>query len=169
MMLPGYALAMQGTQIHVAAWPGREPEVAPPAPVGLWPRQTLLSRAFASQAGAYVILASAINRKADYPAEFRETVLFEHDGGSCIIDPRGEIIAGPVKGEETILIAEGSLDLVRSVKAVVDIGGHYSRPDVFSFKVNHGAAGDGEPAAEVRSNSGVQSDAPKAARGLTGL
>ncbi len=162
MMLPGYALAMQGTQIHVAAWPGREPD--PPPPVGLWPRQTLLSRAFASQAGAYVILASAINRKADYPEEFREAVLFEHDGGSCIIDPRGEIIAGPVKGEETILIAEGSLDLVRSVKAVIDIGGHYSRPDVFSFKVNHGAAGDGEPAAEVRSNSSVQSDAPKAAR-----
>lgn len=150
MMLPGYALAMQGTQIHVAAWPGREPD--PPPPVGLWPRQTLLSRAFASQAGAYVILASAINRKADYPEEFREAVLFEHDGGSCIIDPRGEIIAGPVKGEETILIAEGSLDLVRSVKAVIDIGGHYSRPDVFSFKVNHGAAVDGEPAAEVRSN-----------------
>lgn len=148
MMLPGYALAMQGTQIHVAAWPGREPEAAPPAPVGLWPRQTLLSRAFASQAGAYVILASAINRKADYPAEFRETMLFEHDGGSCIIDPRGEIIAGPVKGEETIVIAEGSLDLVRSVKAVVDIGGHYSRPDVFNLRINHVAGGDGESTAE---------------------
>ena len=164
MMLPGYALAMQGTQIHVAAWPGREPEVAPPAPVGLWPRQTLLSRSFASQAGAYVILASAINRKADYPAELQETVLFEHDGGSCIIDPRGEIIAGPVKGEETILIAEGSLDLVRSVKAVVDIAGHYSRPDVFNLSINHAAAGDDDSVADVRSNSGVQGDAPKTAR-----
>jgi nitrilase len=159
MMLPGYALAMQGTQIHVAAWPGREPEQAPPPPVGLWPRQTLLSRAFASQAGAYVILASGINRKADYPAEFRDAVLFEHDGGSCIIDPRGEIIAGPVNGEETILVAEGSLDLVRSVKAVVDIGGHYSRPDVFNLKINPGAAVMDELVAEVRSDSGVQSDA----------
>lgn len=135
-MLPGYVLAMQGTQIHVAAWPGREPESAPPPPVALWPRQTLLSRAFASQAGAYVILAAALNRKADYPAEFREVMLFEHDGGSCIIDPRGEIIAGPVKGDETILTAPASLDLVRSVKAVVDIGGHYSRPDVFRLTVN---------------------------------
>ena len=50
------------------------------------------------------------------------------------------------------------------LKAVVDIGGHYSRPDVFSFKINHGAAGIEESAAEVRSNSSVQSDAPKAAR-----
>lgn len=126
----------------VAAWPGREPEVAPPPPVALWPRQTLLSRAFASQAGAYVILASVINRRSDYPTELQETVLSEHDGGSCIIDPRGEIIAGPVKGEETILVAEGSLDLVRSVKAVVDIGGHYSRPDVFNLRINRGRPAD---------------------------
>ena len=136
MMLPGYALAMQGTQIHVAAWPGREPESPPPPPIALWPRQTLLSRAFASQAGAYVVLTAAINRRADYPSEFQDSVLFEHDGGSCIIDPRGEVIAGPVQGEETILTASGSLDLVRSVKAVIDIGGHYSRPDIFQFKVN---------------------------------
>ena len=135
MMLPGYALASQGTQIHIAAWPGREPDPPPPPPVGLWPRQILLSRAFASQAGAYVICAAGINRKSDYPEEYRELIPFEHDGGSCIIDPRGEVIAGPVRGEEIILTAPGSLDLVRSVKAVCDIGGHYSRPDVFSFKV----------------------------------
>ncbi len=135
MMLPGYALASQGTQIHIAAWPGREPDAPPPPPVGLWPRQILLSRAFASQAGAYVICVAGINRKTDYPEDYRELMLFEHDGGSCIIDPRGEVIAGPVKGEEVILTAPGSLDLVRSVKAVIDIGGHYSRPDVFSFKV----------------------------------
>ena len=157
MMLPGYALAMQGTQIHVAAWPGREPDPAPAPPAALWPRQTLLSRAFASQAGAYVILAAGLNRKADYPAEFRELMLSEHDGGSCIIDPRGEIIAGPVRGEETILTAPASLDLVRSVKSVIDIGGHYSRPDVFQFTVNHGAS-------EMRSNNALPSDAPRAAR-----
>lgn len=138
MMLPGYALAMQGTQIHVAAWPGREPETPPPPPVGLWPRQTLLSRAFASQAGAYVVLAAGINRKADYPPEFQELVMGDSDGCSCIIDPRGEVIAGPVRGEETVLTATGSLDLVQAVKAVIDIGGHYSRPDVFQFSFNRG-------------------------------
>lgn len=62
-------------------------------------------------------------------------MLFEGNGGSCNIDPRDEVIAGPVIDEETILVAEGSLDLVRSVKSVIDIGGHYSRPDVFSFSV----------------------------------
>lgn len=66
------------------------------------------------------------------------TLLFisnEGHGGSCIIDPRGEVIAGPVIDEETILVVEGSLDLVRSVKSVIDIGGHYSRSDIFSFSV----------------------------------
>ena len=150
MTLPGYALAMQGTQIHVAAWPGREPDPVPAPPAALWPRQTLLSRAFASQAGAYVIAASAINRKADFPAEFRDAVLFEQDGGSCIIDPRGEIIAGPVTGEETILMAEGQLDLVRAVKSVVDIAGHYSRPDVFDLRINRACADDRDPASAVR-------------------
>jgi predicted amidohydrolase len=157
MMLPGYALAMQGTQIHVAAWPGREPETAPPPPVALWPRQILLSRAFASQAGAYVILTAALNRKTDYPAEFREVCLFEHDGGSCIIDPRGEVIAGPIRGDETILTATASLDLVRSVKSVIDIGGHYSRPDVFQFKVREGTS-------EVCSDITLQNHASPAGR-----
>jgi predicted amidohydrolase len=135
MMLPGYALASQGTQIHVAAWPGREPENAPPAPTTTWPRQVLLSRAFACQAGAYVICVAGVNRKSDHPEAYRDLLPFEQDGGSCIIDPRGEVIVGPVSGREEILIASGSFDLLRTVKAVIDIGGHYSRPDVFDFKI----------------------------------
>ena len=49
MLSPGYALIAQGIQIHVATWPGSEPEKAPPAPISAWPRQLLLSRAFAAQ------------------------------------------------------------------------------------------------------------------------
>ena len=52
-----------------------------------------------------------------------------------IIDPRGEIIAGPLEGEG-ILMAEGSLETVRAAKAACDIAGHYSRPDVFNLLVN---------------------------------
>ncbi len=136
MMLPGYVLASQGTQVHVAAWPGRELEMAPEPPTALWPRQTLLSRAFASQAAAYVICAAGINRRDDYPEEFRELVTFESNGGSCIIDPRGEIIAGPVVDREVILTAPMSTPLARSAKAAVDIGAHYARPDIFSLSVH---------------------------------
>ena len=103
--MPGYALAAQGTHIHVAAWPGREPAVAPPSPTPLWPRQLLLSRAFASQAACYVIAVG------DTPERYRELSTIEYTGDGFIIDPRGEVIAGPAQGE-TIPIAEGSREAV---------------------------------------------------------
>ena len=59
MVLPGYVLMAAGTQVHVAAWPGSEGE-APAPPRSVWSRQLLLSRAFASQAGAYVVLAAGL-------------------------------------------------------------------------------------------------------------
>ena len=135
LMLPGYALAAQGTQIHVAAWPGREPSSAVPPTLTLWPRQLLLSRAFASQAACYVIAAGGVRRLADTPERYRELSSFEHTGDSYIIDPRGEIIAGPAEGE-MILTAEGSTEAVFAAKAAADIGGHYSRPDILRLLVD---------------------------------
>ena len=135
MVLPGYALMAQGTQIHVAAWPGREPSTAPPAPVSAWARQLLLSRAFASQAGCYVIAAGGLRLREHVPERYRELCRFDNTGDSYIIDPRGEIIAGPAKGE-MVLTARGSLEAVYAAKAACDVGGHYSRPDIFQLLVN---------------------------------
>jgi hypothetical protein len=61
----------------------------------------------------------------DTPERYRELSIFEHTGDSYIIDPRGEIIAGPAEGE-MILTAEGSMEAVLAAKAAADIGGHYS-------------------------------------------
>ena len=133
MVLPGYVLMSQGTQIHIAAWPGSEGN-APPPPVSVWERQLLLSRAFASQAAAYVILVGGLCSAEHVPEAYREWA-FPATGDSCIIDPRGEVIAGPAQGE-TILTAEGSMELVFAAKAACDVGGHYSRPDLFQLRVN---------------------------------
>ncbi len=132
MVLPGYALIAQGTQIHVAAWPGREPARPPESPDPMWPRQTLLSRAFASQAGCYVILAAGLCGREDVPARYRELQASTYTGQSCIIDPRGEVIAGPAEGE-TILTARGSLEAVLAAKNACDAAGHYSRPDILQL------------------------------------
>ena len=135
MMLPGYALASQGTQVHCALWPGWEK--IPREGEYCWARQHLLSRAFASQAAAYVICAAGLRRASDIPDRLKPLGVWEHTGQSVIIDPRGEIIAGPIDGEG-ILYAEGSLDVVRAAKAACDIAGHYARPDIFSFEVDDG-------------------------------
>ena len=133
MMLPGYALAAQGTQVHAAIWPGWEKP--PREGEYCWARQHLLSRAFASQAGAYVVCAAGLRLEKHIPDRWKPLGVWEHPGGSAIIDPRGEIIAS-AESDETILVAEGSLDIVRAAKAACDIAGHYSRPDIFELIIN---------------------------------
>lgn len=57
-------------------------------------------------------------------------------GGSVIIGPLGNVLAGPVFDERTILYADLSREeLIRS-KFDFDVVGHYARPDVFSLQVD---------------------------------
>ncbi|MCE7992534.1 MAG: carbon-nitrogen hydrolase family protein [Roseivirga sp.] len=58
-------------------------------------------------------------------------------GGSVILSPLGEVLAGPLWGEEGILTAELDLDVVAKSKLDFDVIGHYSRDDIFEFKVNN--------------------------------
>lgn len=57
-------------------------------------------------------------------------------GGSAIIAPNGDYIAGPVYDREEILMADLDLDLIEKSKFDFDVNGHYSRPDVFQLIVN---------------------------------
>ncbi len=52
-------------------------------------------------------------------------------GGSCIIDPLGQILAGPDFDGPTILVADLDLDEIPRAKFDFDVVGHYARPDVF--------------------------------------
>ena len=57
-------------------------------------------------------------------------------GGSCIIGPLGELLAGPAFGRECILRADlDPRDLARA-RFDFDVVGHYARPDVFRLEVN---------------------------------
>jgi nitrilase len=57
-------------------------------------------------------------------------------GGSAIIDPLGEVVAGPVFGEESLLSFDLDADVIAGAKLDFDVAGHYARPDVFTLTVD---------------------------------
>jgi len=66
-------------------------------------------------------------------------------GGSVIVNPQGQILAGPNRDGECILTADLNMDEIVEGKYDLDVVGHYARPDIFQLAVNH------RPMAAVRS------------------
>lgn len=67
---------------------------------------------------------------------YREGTTWINRGHSCIVSPRGNVIAGPVDKREEILYAEVDLRQISASKRMFDVAGHYARPDVFGFRVD---------------------------------
>jgi len=57
-------------------------------------------------------------------------------GGSAIVSPLGEVLAGPLYDQEGILFAELDMGEIARGKFDFDPVGHYARPDVFHLVVN---------------------------------
>jgi len=57
-------------------------------------------------------------------------------GGSAIIDPMGEYLAGPLYGEEGILVADLDLGRLAEARYDFDVVGHYARNDIFTLVVD---------------------------------
>ena len=55
-------------------------------------------------------------------------------GGSVIVSPLGEIIAGPLFDKSGVLVASLDLEDIVRAKLDFDVIGHYSRPDIFKFR-----------------------------------
>jgi predicted amidohydrolase len=80
-------------------------------------------------------------RRRDCPADYAAiqgddpaTVIMR--GGSAIISPLGQTLAGPVFNEDVILTAELDPAEIARGKYDLDVVGHYARPDVFRLHVN---------------------------------
>jgi len=56
-------------------------------------------------------------------------------GGSAILAPDGTYLAGPLYGEEGILIAELDPQQLSAARQRFDPAGHYGRPDIFRLRV----------------------------------
>jgi nitrilase len=57
-------------------------------------------------------------------------------GGSLIVSPLGEVLAGPLRGGEGLLVAEVDLADVVRARFDFDAAGHYARPDIFRLDVS---------------------------------
>ncbi|MEA2934477.1 MAG: nitrilase, partial [Variibacter sp.] len=78
----------------------------------------------------------------DIPADFPERdKLFTpdewiNDGDAVVVKPMGAVAAGPLKRDKGILYAEVDRETARRARRSLDVCGHYSRPDIFSFTVD---------------------------------
>lgn len=57
-------------------------------------------------------------------------------GGSVIVGPMGEVLAGPLRGREGLIYANIDPGQSLAAKFDLDVTGHYARPDLFRISVN---------------------------------
>jgi nitrilase len=95
-------------------------------------------RHVALEGRCFVLSACQVLRRTDLPPDLPnalgEGILMR--GGSCIVDPAGNVLAGRVFDEEAILTADLDLDEIARGKYDFDVAGHYARPDLFQLSVD---------------------------------
>jgi nitrilase len=113
-------------------------------------------RHIALEGRCFVLSCCQYITRADCPEDYEAiqgkdpaTVLMR--GGSCMIGPLGQILAGPNFEGPCILTADLDLDEIPRSKYDFDVVGDYARPDIFRLYVNTQSA----PPVVVSSNGGV--------------
>jgi nitrilase len=133
MPLARYTLFAWGTQLYVAS---------------TWDRSDAWQatvRHIAREGRVHVISCCMALRRSDIPDTFSikqrvyaNTEDWINGGRSAIVDPSGDLIAGPLEREEGILYAQIDPREVRGARSSLDVAGHYARPDVFELVVHGG-------------------------------
>jgi nitrilase len=98
-------------------------------------------RHIAVEGRCFVLSCNQYELRRDFPADYRSVFGDDPDtvvtrGGSCIVDPFGNFLAGPNTEGEAILTAE--IDLAQTIRGKfdLDVVGHYARPDIFQLHVD---------------------------------
>ncbi|MDW7692737.1 carbon-nitrogen hydrolase family protein [Flammeovirgaceae bacterium SG7u.111] len=101
---------------------------------------TATMKHIALEGRCFVLGCNQYFTKQMYPKRFQELVTDEPEeickGGSVIVNPMGEVLAGAVFGKSEILTAELDLSEITKAKLDFDPIGHYARNDIFEFSVN---------------------------------
>lgn len=131
MPLPRAAMYAQGTNLHVACWPGSDHNTRD------------ITRFIAREGRCYVLSVSALMRRSDFPKHtphidsiLKNAPEILTNGGSCIAGPDGEWIVAPQIDNEEIIYATLDHHRVLEERQNFDPVGHYSRPDVTQLHVN---------------------------------
>jgi nitrilase len=104
-------------------------------------------RHIALEGRCFVLGCNQFVTKSMYPADLAGVEELANQpevmcrGGSAIISPLGEVLAGPLFDEEGMLFADLDLAEVARSKFDFDVVGHYARPDVFQLTVNEKGGG----------------------------
>jgi nitrilase len=124
------SLHMQSELVHVAVWPGSLRNTDD------------ITRFIALEGRSWVISVSGLMRSSDFAhlseTDFPMKSIMESssvnwaNGGTLIIDPKGQAVAGPLVDEEGIIYADLDPTLAIQERQNFDISGHYSRFDIFN-------------------------------------
>lgn len=121
---------MQGVQVHCALWPGQK---------GVERSADIETRSFCYTAHAFGVLSAAYVPEKDQPKNFHRNSRFMvpggFRGGSAVVSPYGDYIAGPVYDRETIVYADIDLAETDKSRNAVNVTGIYSRWDLLSLNV----------------------------------
>jgi predicted amidohydrolase len=122
---------VQGTKVNCSLWPGylggaeELPWVTP-----------AMTTAMAVSGACWCVLAAAHIPPEKQPKDFYDnTSFYQSFGGSAIINPFGEVVAGPVRDVETIIYGDIDLKLNEMARGIINITGLYSRWDILSLLV----------------------------------
>jgi len=129
LTLAKYAMYQEGEQIHAGLWGGHG-----------FVKKTMdfSSKQYAFEGQTFVIISAIYINDDMIPDSFplKKLTLWDYPGGSGVINPRGDYIAGPIYEREEILYAEVDMEQIIRAKSVMDCAGHFSRPDIFNFSIN---------------------------------
>jgi len=98
-------------------------------------------RHIAVEGRCFVLSCNQFQLRSSFPADYAglpgdDPGAILCRGGSCIVDPFGNYLAGPNTEGEAILTAEIDLGQIVRGKFDLDVVGHYARPDIFQLQVD---------------------------------